>query len=71
MILKEPGQLPQGPMPYSLRILDRWDRIRWLLRMEFFRPNERDLAVVRLPAVLRPLYRIVRPLRILFDRSAR
>jgi hypothetical protein len=71
MILKEPGQLPPGPMPYSLRILDLGDRIRWLARMGFLRPNERDLAVVRLPNVLYPLYFLVRPFRVLFDRSAR
>lgn len=70
-ILDEPGKAPPGRLPYSLRILDRADRVRWLLRGEFFRPNERDVAAVRLPSVLRPLYFFVRPLRVLFDRSAR
>jgi hypothetical protein len=70
-VLEAPGATPAGPLPYNLRILDTRDRIRWLLRGEFLRPNERDLAAVRLPVVLRPLYLFVRPLRILFDRSAR
>lgn len=70
-ILDEPGKTPPGHIPYSVRILDGADRFRWLLQGEFLRPNDRDLAVVRLPTVLRPLYIFVRPLRVLFDRSAR
>jgi hypothetical protein len=70
-ILDAPGKAPAGSIPYSLRILDGPDRARWVLRGEFLRPNERDLAAVRLPAALRPLYFFVRPLRVLFDRSAR
>lgn len=70
-ILDAPGLAPSSPMPYSLRILDSADLLSWLLRGEFLRPNERDLAAVRLPVVLRPLYFFVRPFRILFDRSAR
>lgn len=71
MIFDRPGQLPLGPVPYALRILDTADRIRWLLKLEFLRPNERDIAFVRFPSMLYPLYFFVRPLRILLDRSAR
>jgi hypothetical protein len=70
-LLETPGQMPPGRIPYSLRILDSGDRAQWLLRMKFLRPNQRDLAVVRLPLVLKPLYLLLRPFRILFDRSAR
>lgn len=70
-VLDQSGEMPPGRIPYSLRTLDGADRLRWLLRGEFLRPNERDVAAVRLPSVLRPLYFFVRPLRVLFDRSAR
>ena len=70
-MLEKPGGTPPSRIPYSLRILDSGDRARWLLRMEFLRPNQRDLAMVRLPLVLKPLYFLLRPFRILFDRSAR
>jgi hypothetical protein len=70
-MFEESGRMPPTRIPYNLRILDSGDRIRWLLTMEFLRPNERDLAVVRLPNVLYPLYFLVRPFRVLFDRSAR
>lgn len=70
-IFEAPGQSPPGMTPYSIRILDLKDRLRWLLKMEFLQPNERDRAFVHLPEKLRPLYFVVRPLRILFDRSPR
>jgi len=66
-----PGRIPSSRVPYNLRILDFSDRIRWVLAMEFLRPNERDYAMVRLPAVLSPLYFVIRPIRLFLDRSAR
>jgi hypothetical protein len=71
IMLQAPGKAPDARVPYSLRILDNSDRLRWLLRGEFLRPNERDVSAVPLPTVLRPLYFFVRPLRVLLDRSAR
>ncbi len=70
-ILEEPGQMPVGRVPYSLRVLDTVDRMRWALTLDFLKPNERDLAAVRLPTALRPFYFLVRPFRVLLDRSAR
>jgi hypothetical protein len=70
-LFETPGNLPPGSTPYSIRILDRKDRLKWMLKMEFLRPNERDRAFVRLPHWLWPVYFLVRPLRILFDRSPR
>ena len=70
-MLEHPGQMPPSRVPYSLRVLDSIDRIRWALTLDFLRPNERDLAAVRLPGALRPVYFLVRPFRVLFDRSAR
>lgn len=71
ILLQEPGKAPAGHIPYSVRILDPFDRFRWLLAMSFILPNERDRAMVRLPSALRPLYFLIRPIRLLFDRSGR
>lgn len=70
-LFEEPGRTPTSRIPYGLRILDFSDRVRWLLRMEFLRPNDRDLSVIQLPTILRPLYLLIRPVRLLLDRSAR
>ena len=70
-IFEEPGKMPASRVPYDLRILDSGDRVRWLLTMQFLKPNQRDFAVVRLPKALSPLYLLVRPFRMFFDRSAR
>ena len=70
-MFEEPGKIPRGRLPYGLKVLDSIDRIRWVLTMQFLKPNQRDFAVVRLPKPLYPLYLLVRPLRVLFDRSAR
>src|ERR1035438_4841339 len=58
-MFEEPGKMPPSRIPYALRILDSVDRVRWALTLEFLKPNERDLAVVRLPSALRPLYFLV------------
>jgi Uncharacterised nucleotidyltransferase len=60
-----------GHMPYGLQILDFCDRVRWLLSPDLLRPNERDWAVVPLPKPLHALYYLIRPIRILWDKSAR
>ena len=70
-IFAAPGQSPPGAMPYSIQILDLPDRIRWLSRLEFLAPNERDRKFLRLPNRLSPLYYLIRPVRMLFDRSPR
>jgi Uncharacterised nucleotidyltransferase len=66
-----PGSTPPGRVPYSIQLLDWPDRIRWLLSLEWMRPNGRDEAAVTLPKPLHPLYFVVRPFRILLDQSPR
>jgi hypothetical protein len=70
-VLEEPGTTPGGWMPYNLQILGFRDRARVILSPEFLRPGAQDWAVVKLPKALAPLYYIIRPLRMLLDRSAR
>jgi putative nucleotidyltransferase-like protein len=70
-ILEEPGRMPTGWMPYNVRILGFQDRARVILSPSFLRPGARDRALVKLPKALEPLYYVIRPLRILLDRTAR
>jgi hypothetical protein len=66
-----PGIPPVGHVPYSVRLLEFRDRIRFLLSPEFLRPNERDRAAIPLPRSLDGLYYLIRPFRLLWDRSPR
>ena len=66
-----PGSTPKGRMPYGLQLLDFRDRVRWLLSPTLLQPNERDRAAFPLPRSLHPLYYLIRPFRIFWDRSAR
>lgn len=68
-LLETPGEGPPGRVPYWARLVDFLDRSKQLLNL--LRPNQRDQAVVGLPQWLRPLYYLLRPLRLLWDRSAR
>lgn len=70
-LLDNPGMGPPGRVPYGLQLLDFRDRARLFLSGDFLRPNERDQRVIDLPARLRPLYYLVRPFRLLWDRSSR
>jgi len=70
-VFDEPGKIPVGHLPYSLRLLDFRDRARMLLSTNFARPNARDREILRLPKALHVLYYLVRPIRLLLDRSAR
>ena len=70
-LFEMPGAVPAGRVPYSIQLLAWRDRLKIFLSRDFLRPNERDLAALRLPAPLYPLYYLVRPLRIFRDRSAR
>lgn len=66
-----PGSTPVGHVPYSVQLLEFRDRIRFLLSPKFLRPNERDRAAIPLPRSLDALYYLIRPFRLLWDRSAR
>jgi len=70
-LFEAPGNLPVGRKPYNINLLDFHDRLRLFLSLDFLRPNARDRAVLRLPKSLDALYYLVRPIRLLWDRSAR
>ncbi len=70
-LFESPGVGPAGPVPYNLQLLDFPDRLRLFLSGDILRPNEKDRAVVALPRWLDPLYYLIRPFRVLRDRSAR
>lgn len=70
-VLENPGAMPSGRVPYFLRILGFRDRLRCLFSFSMFQPNERDRAALRLPKALEPLYYVIRPFRILLDRTGR
>ena len=66
-----PGSTPKSRVPYSVQLLGFSDRLKLLLSFNFMRPNERDRALLPLPKSLYFLYYLLRPLRILRDKSAR
>jgi len=66
-----PGSLPQGRMPYAFQLLGFRDRVRWFLSLDFLRPKESDRSALQLPPSLDALYYLVRPVRMLWDKSAR
>lgn len=69
-LLTMPGVGPAGRLPYNFLLLDVRDRMRVLFTPSIFEPNERDRAALRF-LVPQPLYYLVRPFRILLDRSSR
>jgi hypothetical protein len=70
-VLSEPGRVPDGRVPYEIQLLGFRERAGVMLSPTFLRPNERDRAVVRLPKALEPLYYVIRPFRMLWDRTGR
>jgi len=70
-LLAGSGSLPARRIPYYVRILDFRDRLRAVLSPSLLQPNERDRSVVRLPKMLEPLYFLIRPFRLLVDRTGR
>jgi hypothetical protein len=66
-----PGSTPVGRIPYNIQLLGFRDRAGVILSPKFLRPNEQDRAVVKLPKALESLYYLIRPFRILIDRTAR
>lgn len=70
-VVSEPGKVPIGRIPYEIQILDFRERAGVILSPAFIRPNARDRAVVKLPKSLEPLYYVIRPFRLLRDRTAR
>jgi hypothetical protein len=70
-IMENPGAMPEGLVPYHVRILGFRDRLGMLLSPSILRPNERDRAALKLPTFLDPLYYLIRPFRVLIDRTGR
>ena len=70
-IVEDPGRIPEGWIPYNFRILGRRDRAAVLLSPAFLRPSARDRATVKLPKALEPLYYLIRPFRMMLDRTGR
>ena len=66
-----PGSTPPSYLPYSVQLLGFQDRVRLMSSLSFLRPNQRDRAFVRLPRGLHGLYFLIRPFRILMERSSR
>lgn len=70
-IPEEPGRMPEGRLPYHFLLLSFRDRASVVLSTSFLRPTARDRAVVKLPRALEPLYYVIRPFRMLLDRTSR
>jgi len=70
-VLNEPGRVPDGRVPYDIQLLAFRERVSVVLSPAFLRPNARDRAVVKLPKALEPLYYVIRPFRMLWDRTGR
>lgn len=66
-----PGTTPGGVVTYGMQLLGFRDRLSLLFSLNLLQPNERDRAVLELPRRLRGLYYLIRPFRILWDRSPR
>jgi hypothetical protein len=70
-LFDSPGSRPANRLPYSLQLLGFRDRVSFFLSPGSLRPNDRDHAAVHLPKLLYPLYYLLRPFRILRDKSPR
>lgn len=70
-LLENPGQNPPGRVPYGIHLLNFSDRMQLIFSLSFLRPSDRDREIFDLPERLRSLYLLLRPLRLLSDRSAR
>ncbi len=70
-IIDAPGTVPRSVIPYSIRLLGFRDRLRLVLSLALIQPNPRDHAFVDLPRPFHALYYLVRPLRLLLNRTPR
>lgn len=70
-LVANPGTGPRARVPYGFQMLDFRDRLRFILSGAYLRPNERDRNAFGLPEWLSPLSFLLRPIRLLLDRSAR
>ena len=70
-LVTEPGKLPTARVPYNIQILGFRDRAASVLSLEVLKPNPQHRALLKLPKSLDARYYLVRPIRILLDRSGR
>lgn len=70
-MIDHPGAIPPGFLPYGMQLLDYRDRLGAVLNGKFVQPNERDLTLLHLPRPLEWVYYLLRPFRLLLDRSPR
>jgi hypothetical protein len=70
-LIGSPGMMPSGRIPFNVHLLGWQDRVQALFSPGIFRPGDRDLAFIQLPQALHPLYYVIRPIRLLLDRSGR
>jgi hypothetical protein len=70
-VLEEPGRTPGGRVPYDIQLMGLRDRAGAVLSLTMLRPTARDREVVKLPKSLAALYYVIRPFRLLLDRTAR
>jgi hypothetical protein len=67
----EPGKVPDGRVPYEVQLLGFREKAGVVFSPTFLRPNAHDRAFVKLPKALEPLYYLIRPFRLLLDRTGR
>jgi len=70
-LFDSPGSRPEGRVPYNVQLLGFRDRVRFFVSLDLLRPSARDVEALPLPKWLHPLYYLIRPFRVLWDRSAR
>ncbi len=65
-----PGSRPAGRIPYNVKLLGFHDRLRLITSLDLMRPSEHDQAIL---SQQRPssLSYLIRPFRLLWDKSAR
>ena len=70
-VLEESGRMPEGRVPYDIQLMGLRDRIGTVFSPTMLRPTARDRAIVKLPRAFGALYYVIRPFRLLFDRTGR
>jgi hypothetical protein len=70
-VLEESGRMPVGRVPYDIQLMGLRDRIGTVISPTMLRPTARDRALVKLPRAFGALYYVIRPFRLLFDRTGR
>ncbi len=65
------GQEGRGFLRFHARLMDRPDLLRFLFSRDAIRPTANDEAFLSLPPALRWLHILIRPFRLLRDRSVR